>query len=132
MEAELAVQLGACLFVDEASRLPPRMRGASASTPPAGGAAEPEDGALSVWEEAVRYQTAGLLVSQGLLFGVGALKVSPATSALSLLALALVWVRTAQLEAAHVPLAKHMPMQRCAQLDATAPGATTLRAYCER
>ena len=89
----------------------------------------PVDTAGAVWEEAIRFQTIGLLVSQFLLFGVAALKESITTSVLSLLSFVLVWVRTSQLEAKFVPHGKHMPLQRCKQLDAIGGGDASLSAY---
>ena len=78
-----------------------------------------------VWEEAIFYQTAGLLVSQALLFSVASLKLSPITAVLSLISFALTLIRTLQLRRSHIPASKAMSLQRCAELDTESARSTT-------
>ena len=70
-----------------------------------------------MWEEAIFYQTAGLLVSQALLFSIATLKLSPTTAILSLVSFAFTLIRTSQLRRVHIPNSKAMSLQRCAELD---------------
>ena len=72
----------------------------------------------TVWEEALYYQTVGLLISQALLFSVASLKYSPTTAVLALLAFLLTLTRTWQLRSANVETSRSMLLQRCAELDA--------------
>ena len=85
----------------------------------------------AVWEEAVAYQTAGLVLSQVLLLGVTLLKRSVQGSVLALLALVLTVARSAQM-VGHAARGHHVPLHRCAQLDRAdggAPAFADLGAY---
>ena len=74
------------------------------------------DTAGAVWEQAVRYQTIGLLVSQLLLIGVAALKESPTATVLIVIAFGLTFVRSAQLQR-HAKRSRSIMLTQCAQLD---------------
>ena len=74
------------------------------------------DTAGAVWEQAVRYQTVGLLVSQLLLIGVAALKESPTATVLIVIAFGLTFVRTAQLQR-HAKRSRSILLTQRAQLD---------------
>lgn len=84
----------------------------------------------AVWEEAVHYQTIGLLVSQVLLLGVISVQ-SPSTAFLIVAAFTFTLVRTSQMETNALRV-RRMLLQRCAQLDRAdggEPAFAGLRAY---